>query len=343
MRKLHFVSVLIPVYNGEKFLVRCLGALKKSIYKRFEIIVIDDQSTDASREISLANGAKVVTMEKRGGPAAARNLGSTMARGDILFFVDADVVIKPDSISRVVEDFQNHPEIAAVFGSYDEEPAEKNFFSQYKNLYHYFVHQRSNPEAATFWAGCGAVRTQAFKSSGGFDDKLYTIPSIEDIELGYRLRARGYRILLDKRLCCKHLKRWEFRSLLHADIFCRAIPWSKLMLERGGMLNDLNLQTRERVCTALVGLSILMIPLLFLNFRLAVIPPLMLCLIPILNHSLYGFFYRCRGLTFTAGVFVMQLLYYCYCGLTLSVCWFNHKLRGATHPGVGRAASRPAL
>lgn len=337
------VTILIPVYNGEKYLGRCLDAVRSSTYSRFEIIVIDDQSTDGSCEIAVSRGARVLSMDHRGGPAAARNYGSTVARGDILFFVDADVVIRPQNIDRVVQDFHDHPEISAVFGSYDEEPAERNFLSQYKNLYHYFIHQRSKPEAETFWAGCGAIRREAFSKAGGFDEEKYTIPSIEDIELGYRLRELGFRIMLDKRLNCKHLKRWEFRSLLHADIFCRAVPWSKLMLERQGMLNDLNLQIKERCCTALVGLSILVLPLLLLNLKLAVIPVLMLALIPLLNHSLYSFFYRCRGLTFTAGVFVMQLLYYCYCGMTLSICWLNYKLAGGKNAVAARQAARPAL
>ena len=81
--------------------------------------------------------------------------------------------------------------------------------SQYRNLLHHFVHQEGNPEASTFWAGCGAVRRAAFDAVAGYDEARFRRPSIEDIELGYRLRRAGYRIRLDRDLQCTHLKRWR--------------------------------------------------------------------------------------------------------------------------------------
>jgi GT2 family glycosyltransferase len=84
-----------------------------------------------------------------------------------------------------------------VFDSYDDETGEKNFISQYKNLFHHFVHQQSNTEAVTFWAGCGAIRQEIFDKVGGFDTARYARPSIEDIELGYWMRRMGYRLMLD--------------------------------------------------------------------------------------------------------------------------------------------------
>ncbi len=77
-----------------------------------------------------------------GGPARARNLGASQARGEILLFVDADVTIPPGAIGQVVKVFKREPGIAALFGSYDDEPAESNFLSQYRNLLHHYVHQQ---------------------------------------------------------------------------------------------------------------------------------------------------------------------------------------------------------
>ena len=81
--------------------------------------------------------------------------------------------MKETTLASVAEDFTENPDIAAVFGSYDDEPAEKNFLSQYKNLVHHYVHQQSSSEAVTFWAGCGAIRKEIFFSVGGFDGKKY--------------------------------------------------------------------------------------------------------------------------------------------------------------------------
>jgi glycosyltransferase involved in cell wall biosynthesis len=326
MNKQPFISVIVPVYNGGSFLAVCLQALKSSSYPAYEIIVVDDCSTDNSAEISRAMGAKVLRMPKQSGPAGARNQGSGEARGEILFFVDADVVVKPDTLLRVAYNLVENPNVAAVFGSYDDEPAEKNFISQYKNLFHHFVHQQSNTEAVSFWAGCGAIRHEVFDKVGGFDTNRYARPSIEDIELGYRMRRMGYRLLLDKQLQGKHLKQWRLSSLLHADIFCRAVPWSMLILQSKGMVNDLNLQTADRIAAAMVGLAVAILPFSLLKPQLLLLVPFLLATVPFLNHKLYRFFLKRRGLAFALRVFPLHVLYYLYSLTTFLLCWCKARL-----------------
>ena len=322
-----FISVIIPVYNGEKFLPGCLDALASGPYGAYELIVVDDCSMDNSAQISREKGALVLTMSRQSGPGGARNLGAQKARGEVLFFVDADVVVKPDALERVAATFIDHPEVAAVFGSYDDEPAEKNFISQYKNLFHRFVHQQARSEAETFWAGCGAIRRDVFLALDGFDAERYPRPAIEDIELGYRMRTKGHRILLDKQLQAKHLKRWTLRSMLHADIFCRAVPWSMLIFESKGMVNDLNLQTSDRISAGLLGLSLLILPLSVFKPQLLLLIVVLLAMIPILNHKLYRFFFHQKGLAFTILAFPLHLLYYFYSAVTFVLCWFTHFFR----------------
>lgn len=321
------ISVIVPVYNGEKFLTRCLEALNACSPSAYEVLVVDDCSTDKSAEISRQLGAKVFRMQSQSGPAGARNLGAHNARGEILFFVDADVVVRPDSLQRVADVFAKDRDVAAVFGSYDDEPAEKNFISQYKNLFHHFVHQQSSIEATTFWAGCGAIRRDAFLAAGGYDPERYPRPAIEDIELGYRMRALGYRIRLDKQLQAKHLKKWELKSLLHADIFCRAVPWSMLILEKKGMVNDLNLQTKDRVSAVLAVLSIIIIPFSILRPQLLLLALILLAAIPLLNYKFYRFFIQRKGIWFAMLVFPMHVLYFLYSAPTFALCWIRHFFR----------------
>ena len=331
-----FISVIIPVYNGEKFLPGCLDALVSGSYRDYELIVVDDCSTDRSVEISREKGARVLKTPRQSGPGGARNLGAEHARGEVLLFVDADVVVKPDTIDRVAANFMDHPEVAAVFGSYDDEPAEKNFISQYKNLFHRFVHQQARSEAETFWAGCGAIRRDVFLAVDGFDAQRYPRPAIEDIELGYRMRAKGHRILLDKQLQAKHLKRWTLKSLVHADIFCRAVPWSMLIFESKGMVNDLNLQTTDRISAGLLGLSLLLLPFAVLKPQLLLLILVLLALIPILNHKFYRFFYHRKGLAFAILAFPLHLLYYFYSASTFVLCWLTFNLR---HKKTQKSAS----
>ncbi len=255
------VSVVIPVYNGEAELELCLGALRLSRTAPLEILVVDDGSTDGSRDVALRHGARLLTTGAQSGPARARNMGAMEARGEILFFLDADVVASPDSVGRVHDAFEADPALDALIGSYDDDPAARDFLSQYKNLMHCFVHQSALEQASTFWSGCGAIRRDVFLAHSGFDVS-YARPAIEDIELGYRLSRAGRRMMLDKLLRVKHLKRWTFWNLLKTDVLDRGIPWTELILRDRNMPNDLNLQLSQRISVALafvcVGLALAM-------------------------------------------------------------------------------------
>jgi glycosyltransferase involved in cell wall biosynthesis len=318
------ISIIIPAYQAEKVIPACLEGIKKSLDIPHELIVVDDQSTDLTPQISRGSGAKLLQTPNHAGPAAARNVGARHASGDVLLFIDSDVVIRPDTLARVASHFQSRSAVVAAFGSYDDEPADRDFLSQYKNLQHHFVHQNANTDAATFWAGCGAVRRDVFFAVGGFDESRYRKPSIEDIELGYRLRAGGYGVVLDKQLCVKHLKKWTFSSHVRTEIFGRAIPWSKLILESGDTIRDLNLTLAHRVSGALVYL--LMLSIVLLAFRRFFIVPAMIAFLGILllNRRLYQFFLRHRGFLFLLKSIPLHLLHYAYSTAAFAVCWIIH-------------------
>jgi glycosyltransferase involved in cell wall biosynthesis len=327
VNKQPFVSVIVPVYNGGKFLPKCLDALFASDYQAFEVVVVDDGSTDDSAQISREEGATVIsTARRQSGPAAARNLAAEKVQGEILLFVDADVVVKPDTITKVAARFENQPEISALFGSYDNEPGEKNFLSQYRNLLHHFVHQNSNSEASTFWAGLGAIRREAFLAVGGFDCVRFPVPSIEDIELGARLLAGGYYILLDKEIQAKHLKKWGAVSLVRTDIFSRALPWSKLILTSQGLINDLNLRTADRLSAMLAGLCIGLFPFVFWKPIFLFLLVFLLVTFLFLNRKFFLFLLEKKGVFFAALAFPWQLFYYFYSGVTFVLCWFRYAL-----------------
>jgi glycosyltransferase involved in cell wall biosynthesis len=338
------VTVIVPVYNGERFLPRCLDAINASEHTPLEIIVVDDCSTDDSAEISRRRGAKVIATVRQSGPGAARNLAAGEARGEILLFVDADVVIKPDTISKISRCFVERPELSALFGSYDDEPGEQNFLSQYRNLLHHFVHQTSSPEASTFWAGLGAIRRDVFVAVGGFDCEKFAVPSIEDIELGARLRSAGHRILLAKEIQAQHLKRWTLIPMVKTDIFCRALPWSKLILTSKGLINDLNLKTGDRLSAVLVGLSCMLLPLTIWKPVLGLLLAVLLLSILFLNREIFRFFYRSRGLLFAIRAFPCQLMYFFYSGVAFVYSWFRYALPamlGIGNAGEVSAAERP--
>jgi len=315
------LSIVVPVYNDARNLADCLAALRAAEIPGCELIVVDDASPDDSAAVARRAGASVITLSQNSGPAASRNRGAAAASGEILFFVDADVAVAPDAVRRVADAFAAVPDLGAVFGSYDDAPRAPGMISQYRNLLHHFVHQQGNPEASTFWAGCGAMRRSTFAQLGGFDEGAFG-RAIEDIELGYRVRQAGHRIFLDKGLLGTHLKAWTFTSLIRTDIMVRAIPWSRLIMERG-LPNDLNLRADQRLSAVLVLL--VLAALLVAPFQPILVAPAALALLAVatLNRTLYGFFLRQRGVRFMAAAIPLHLLYYLYSTASYAWVWFG--------------------
>jgi GT2 family glycosyltransferase len=176
-----------------------------------------------------------------------------------------------------------------VFGSYDDEPANDGTVSAFRNLLHHHVHQSSPGPAHTFWAGLGAIRREAFLGIGGFDD-AYSVPSIEDIELGLRLTDAGHRIELAPDIQGKHLKGWTLPAMIRADVLHRAVPWLTLLLTRGRTSAALNLGWRHRV-SALASVGVAG-GLATRRFR-ACVPSLAVLIA--LNHGFYGLLWEKLG------------------------------------------------
>jgi hypothetical protein len=170
-------------------------------------------------------------------------------------FVDADVEVERDAFALIRARFAADPDLVAVFGSYDDEPEARDVVSTFRNLLHHYVHQGSAGSVGSFWAGLGAVRRAAFEEAGGFDSNIARA-SVEDIELGARLRGLG-QIQLDPAIQGKHLKRWTLLSMVRTDFAQRGIPWTRLALRGRATRNELNLSWRHRL-SAMNSLVILL-------------------------------------------------------------------------------------
>lgn len=321
------LSVVIPVYNGAEHLPKCLEALRASTRLPDETVVVDDASTDDSAAIALAHGCKLVHLKARPrGPATARNRGVRASSGRIVVFIDCDVAVHSDTLRLMEEQFLADENLSAVFGSYDDAPTNKSLVSQYRNLLHHHVHQSSRREASSFWAGCGAIRREAFEEADGFDE-TYRWASIEDIELGLRLRAAGHRLLLCREIQATHRKRWTLRRVIHTDIFYRAVPWTRLLLTQKQMPSDLNLRWRNRV-SGLAAWALLLCAISGGDTLLfgagAALVLLLSC-----NWSLYCLFARRGGPLFLLGAVALHWLHYVYTSATFAVTLFEACLRTA--------------
>ncbi len=333
------ISVIIPVYNGGASFYRCLSSLAEALPQPTEIIVVADGDTDGSSELANQFGARVFRLPVSQGPAKARNIGARAATGDILFFVDADVEIGPDTIDQVARIFDSDPDLAALIGSYDDTPGARNFLSQYRNLLHHYTHQTACEEASTFWGACGAIRRDIFLKMGGFDEN-YRYPSVEDIELGYRLKKAGYKIRLCKTVQVKHLKRWGAVSMLKADFFYRALPWTELIMRDRQPMNDLNLKWESRISVMLAfGVAIAGMISAWWWVAGAIAAVLALLLLA-LNAPVYRFFYHKRGKKFALKTIPWHWLYYLYSGLAFAIGTVRHLFEQSTVREVNPSPSK---
>ncbi|MFN7730393.1 MAG: glycosyltransferase family 2 protein [Pirellula sp.] len=321
------ISVIIPVFNGGDGFAQCLEAIDAATPRPDQILVVDDGSTDRSASLAREKGFHVLSTAGRTGPAEARNIGARHAIGEVLFFVDADCSVRPDVIGCVRSLLEDHPTIDAFVGSYDDAPTAKNLLSQYKNLLHHFTHQMSAHDGYTFWGACGVIRREAFQQMGGFD-RTYTQASIEDIELGYRLKAAGKKILMCPELQVTHHKRWSPLKLLKTDLFLRAIPWSRLILKTGEMADSLNISRVARLRVALSGLipmslvlAIFFPPILWITLALVV-------LLLVADGHVLSWLYRKRGLGFTLAILPWHWFSHFYSGVGFALAIMMHMWEG---------------
>ncbi|MGV3759413.1 MAG: glycosyltransferase family 2 protein [Actinomycetota bacterium] len=278
-------SVVIPATDHPPTLARCLAALEASCDRPEEVIVVDGP--------------------ERLSAAGARNEGLRRATGEVVVFVDADVLVAPDAIGRLRRRFEADAGLSAVFGSYDDAPAVRTAVSAFRNLLHHHVHQSSAGPAETFWTGLGAVRRSAVVAVGGFDEARYRHPSIEDIDLGARLVAAGHHIELDPTIQGTHLKRWTVRSMVWTDLARRGIPWVALQLRSGAVSATLNCGWRHRASavTSAAGVGATVLG----QLPLAIAALLVLAA---LNASFYGLLLRRLGLLGAAAGVGLHVLHH---------------------------------
>jgi glycosyltransferase involved in cell wall biosynthesis len=324
------LSVVVPFHDNPGQLELCLQALRRSTAP-FELVLVDDASRDPrAGEVAAAHADRCARLEKNSGPAVARNAGAKLATGDVLVFVDSDCVVHQDALARMREALRSDAEAAALFGSYDDSPAHPTVVSTYRNLLHHWVHHRGPREASTFWAGCGAVRKRVFEAVGGFDER-YRRPSIEDIELGMRIKAAGHRILLLPDIQCKHLKQWRLFGMVYVDVTKRAVPWTKLLIDRPGTGGDLNLEVGQKLSVVCIFAALLSAPLAwfvpYLASRLAYLwlPLALYAPVLLVNNGLYRLFLRRRGAWFALQGVALHALYFFYGGLAYAWVKLTHR------------------
>ena len=236
----------------------------------------------------------------------------------------------PTPSKKTAARFDADPNLAALFGSYDDQPDHPGVVSRFRNLLHHYVHQQGDfHETArpvpTFWTGCGAIRREVFLELGGFDPERYHRPAIEDIELGYRLNRAGRWVHLVRDIQASHLKRWTLWSVVRTDIFQRGVPWTLLMLRSGDAESDLNVSRSQRICVALTGLTVVSTSTAIVEPRMLLLSSLLIAANVAINHRFHWFLAKRRDWKLSPAAIFLHQLYYICCGVSVVVAlsiWF---------------------
>ncbi|MBI3384678.1 glycosyltransferase [Candidatus Gottesmanbacteria bacterium] len=313
-----YISIIIPAHNSADTLPRLLRSIVAEKPKNTEIIIIDDASKEELRIKELKNlRMRIFHLKTNRGPAYARNFGAKKARGEVLLFLDSDVVVLPGTITEVVKIFQEDKYRVAATGVWDKQQNSHKFFPKFKALrdWSYWVNEKKiDSYYYLFSTRIAAIRKDVFLALGGFKEN-YSGADVEDIEFTYRL-ARKYRIDFDQNMRVHH----EFENFwpIAKKYFKRAYQWVEIFQNRKKFDPVATTGTEAITTLSAVGLVgslvLFLIALSIVNLQnlLFVICLFFFVMHLIGVHKFLLFVYKEEGLIFTIKAFFVGIALYVF-------------------------------
>ena len=251
------VSVIIPVHDGEQTLENCLNAVFQSDYARFEVIVVNDGSSDRTATVANRFPCTLLQLPLCRGAAHARNAGAACSHGGILFFTDCDCIVHSDTISLAVADLQHGDVNTVVGGTYSKQSYDKRFFSDFQSIFIHYAETKNATCPDYIASHVMAIYRTTFLTFGGFNECVY--PILEDVEFSHRARDRGLRLQIDPRLQVQHIFNFSVLDSIRNAIR-KSQHWTRYTLKRRDFLADSGTASHELKAT--VALSTLELMLL---------------------------------------------------------------------------------
>lgn len=300
-----YISVVIPNYNGSATIGKCLEAAFSSRYASFEVVVVDDCSTDNSIEIIKKFPCKLVGLKERVGVSKARNIGAGKSAGEILLFIDADCLLEKNTLAKVSESIGiNNAQVLG--GTYTKLPCDGNsFFSTFQSIFiNYFETRSKVPDYIA--AHCLAIERGVFTKVGGFveDSFIGVAAGVEDVELSHRLRRAGYRLQMNPEIQVRHLFNFSFSKSM-GNAFRKSMRWTMYSLKNEDLFRGSGTASVElKLNVFFYFLSIILL------FNYIWVVPFLFSMNLYVNRGLIRAFHENGGALFTLGaVFYYTLLY----------------------------------
>jgi GT2 family glycosyltransferase len=227
------ISVIVPNYNAGATIGICLTALYSSSHQPFDVIVVDDCSTDESAEIISRFPCRLVRLLRHSGASTARNAGARESSGELLFFIDADCVVQEDTLSRAAAAYEKNRD-CVIGGTYTPLAYDDTFFSTFQSIFINYS-ELKHPEPDYIASHAMVMSREIFTRNGGFPEDF--MPILEDVEFSHRLKRSGVRLIMDDGILVRHIFRYDVvKSLKNA--VKKARYWIAYSLANKDLSND---------------------------------------------------------------------------------------------------------
>ena len=252
------VAVVIPAHHADATVHLCVDAVCRSTTGHsLRILVVDDGGNPQLAHRLESYPVTIVATGEAGSAAHARDLGTRQGESEVLVFLDADVIVEPDAIEKLVEPIQ-HGQAHATVGNYSRRLRGLNFAQSYKQLYVSHIYSRRHGYITNeFWTALGAVKTSVYRAVGGFDTSLRGATG-EDVDFGMRLTRANYRILQKADAVGQHHHAFTLVTLLKND-FVKGMNLSRnLVIGAAPLRGNRHSSTRD-ICAVLLSCLLTMV------------------------------------------------------------------------------------
>lgn len=300
------ISIIIPNYNKSATIGRCLEAVFASDYSNFEVVVVDDCSTDNSIEIIRQFPCKLIQLNRYSGASKARNTGAKSSTGEILFFIDADCLLQQNTLTLVNSAFKKYGNGSAIIGgTYTRIPYDDNFFSTFQSIFvNYSETKKEEPDYIATHAMI--IDSEVFNKSRGFSEDF--LPILEDVEFSRRLRRAGYKLVMDTDIQVQHIFNFTLMKSLK-NAFRKSMFWTIYSMKNSDLFKDSGTASAELKINVAAYFLVLLLAALSSTFKNAsfLIPlPFAFIFNLFINRKFLKSLYETKGLSFA----ITAALYY---------------------------------
>ena len=304
------ISVVIPNFNSERTIGKCLEAAFSSNYTNYEIVVVDDCSDDSSVEIIRQYPCTLLQLDRRSGTSKARNTGAQNSGGEIIFFIDSDCLLQQDTLSIINGTMSELGTEYIVGGTYAAIAYDDSFFNNFQSVWINYCETRKIQDPDYIAAHAMVLFRKTFDENRGFPEHF--MPIIEDVEYTHRLKKSGYKLLMNPDIQVRHIFGFNLsRSLRNA--YRKTMYWCLYSLHNRDLFSDsgtASIEFKTNVALNVLMLLLLMISVFFQNSSLIFMAFMIIVINIIISRKLIRAFLRAKGKVFALLAFLYYALLY---------------------------------